>query len=126
VLVGAVALLLTACASAGSATPDPFGDETEQDILVTVHNNDRRPATIYAYWDGLRQRVGSVTGNKTQTFRVRWRNDRVQIGHELLASRAVGGASDYADSGRSQSIFVSRGDHLNYVIQARGELDPIP
>jgi hypothetical protein len=103
-------LALAACASSQSATPrseDPFsGGAANEEVLLTVQNNDFRDASIYVYWNGVRDRVGEVTGKTSETFRMSWRSERVELGIDFV------GGGGY----RSESIDVTQGDHLNFVI----------
>jgi hypothetical protein len=110
----AVFALLTGCAS----TPDteervnPFGDgdgAASEDVLLTVENNDFRDASIYANWSGVRRRVGSVTGKTSETFRMEWRAEEIQLEIDFL------GGGDYV----SERVPVTQGDHLNFVIMGQ-------
>jgi hypothetical protein len=111
-LAGPLALaLLLALAGCGAARSpdrgDPFaGGAQADDVLITVENNDFRDATVYALWNGVRRRVGGVTGKTTQTFRVDWRSEYLQFHVDFL------GQGEY----RSEVVPVDRGDHLNFVI----------
>jgi hypothetical protein len=105
--------LLTGCASTPE-TPgngDPFGDVggVSEDVLLTVENNDFRDASIYAIWNGMRRRVGSVTGKTSQTFRMEWRSEEIQLAIDFL------GGGDYV----SERVPVTQGDHLNFVIMGQ-------
>lgn len=108
-----VALLAAACATAASEDiPDgsPF-DRTRgegEDVLLTVENNDFRDATIYVYWNGSRTRAGTVTGKTSETFRMRWRSEWVQLEVDFL------GRGGYM----TERVDVLEGDHLNFVIMA--------
>jgi len=110
---------MAACATLEQqATPDPFDDAPVADsILVTVHNYDRRQATVYAYWNGRKERVGTVMTSKTETFRIAWRFEEMQLGYEFLGQRAVGGEPDRIDGFRSEVFYVTQGDHLDFIIQ---------
>lgn len=120
--VGLVAMLgLAGCATTTNEDPFDAGlGAAGEDVLLTVQNNDARAATIYAYWNGMRERLGMVTGTKTETFRMKWRGEDVQLGYELLGRRAIPRETDYVDGYRSEPIPVLRGDHLNFVIQPQG------
>ena len=111
---GAVSVLLLAATLAGCATTPaqggPFsavgGDRGNEDVRITIENVDFRDATVYAYWNGVRRRVGFVVGKTSKTFRMRWLSERL-----LLEIDFVGGGGY-----RTESIDVFRGDHLNFVI----------
>lgn len=99
-----IALATSACAS----TPDNVMRTAigEEGVQVTVENNDFRDATIYANWNGFRQRVGMVTGKTTETFTMDWRNEWVQLQVDFIG----GGGFD------SDVVDVYEGDHLQFVI----------
>lgn len=105
-----VTVILTSCQTGQSeGVQDPFvasGPEQGEEVLLTVENNDFRDANIFAFWDGVRDRVGFVTGKTSRTFRMKWRSERVQIGVDFVGR---GGQ-------RSGNVDVWPGDHLNYVI----------
>jgi hypothetical protein len=98
-------LALAACATCLSEDPFSGGAASEQ-VLLTVQNNDFRDASIYVYWNGVRDRVGEVTGKTSETFRMRWRSESVQLGIDFV------GGGGY----RSETIGVNEGEHLNFVI----------
>ena len=120
-LVGVVAWLAAGCASRQPpGQQDPFAEPVEEDVFLTVRNNDSRPATIYAYWNGVRERVGQVPGVGVRTFEMRWKHEEVRIGYELLGRRALATGTDYVDGNLTEIIEVWGGDHLNLVIQPQG------
>lgn len=103
---------LSGCAAHQQEVDDPFrissGDG--DDVQLTVENHDFRDATIYAYWNGMRDRIGMVTGKTTKTFQMRWRSEDLQLRIDF-----VGGGGH-----RTETIGVWEGDHLHYVIRIRG------
>ena len=105
-----VAVFFSSCQTAqNEGVEDAFvasGPEQSEVVLLTVENNDFRDANIFAFWDGVRDRVGFVTGKTSRTFRMKWRSERVQIGVDFVGR---GGQ-------RSGNVDVWPGDHLNYVI----------
>ena len=109
--VGPFPLLLLALTWAGCATRqagDVFrtSGSGDEEVLLTVDNNDFRDGTIYAYWNGQRRRVGMVVGKTSETFHMRWRSEQI----ELEVSFIGGGGF------RSEAIAVWEGDHLNWLI----------
>jgi len=105
-----LAALLSTAACAPVTRSDPFvGPGQTDEVLLTVHNHDTRNANIYAYWNGLKDRVGTVIAMQSETFTIRWRNEQVQLGIEFLGTTA---------GYRTESIEVTQGDHLDYVILA--------
>ena len=64
-VVSSLVLILGGCAAGAPGTStrvDPFAADRQSDeVLLTVQNNDFRDASIYAVWNGVRKRVGSVT-----------------------------------------------------------------
>ena len=109
-LIGATACASSARAVAPFATPSPDREPGEERIVFTIDNRDYRDATVNAWWDGLRTRVGSVGGNSTQTFRVRWRGDRLYFALDFIAGGEI----------RSQGLIVSPGDHVQLNILPGG------
>jgi hypothetical protein len=108
----ALALLLGGCASSSgtNANVDPFrGGDAADDVLLTVENNDFRDATIHAIWNGMRRRVGTVTGKTSATFRMEWRSEDIQLAIDYL------GGGGYV----SERVPVTQGDHLNFVIMGQ-------
>ena len=106
-----LALVVSGCA-AGSGSPrgDPFNPAESDQVLLTVQNNDFRDASIYAVWNGVRKRVGSVTGMTSQTFRMEWQSEEIQLAIDFL------GGGGYM----SERVPVTQGDHLDFVIMAGG------
>ncbi len=93
------------------AQEDPFaGARGAQDVLLTVQNNDFLDANVYALWNGMRQRVGTVTGKTSRTLRMEWRSEFLRLEVEFVGSN---------DGYTSELIGVSRGDHLDFVITPR-------
>ena len=107
----ALALALGGCASSGlAAREDPFANAPRsEEVLLTVQNNDFRDASIYAIWNGVRKRVGSVTGMTSETFRMQWQSEEIQLAIDFL------GGGDYV----SERVPVMQGDHLDFVIMGR-------
>ena len=107
-----VTLITTACVTGQQADrQDPFeaaGAGTD-DILITIENNDFRDANIFAYWDGVRDRIGFVVGKTSRTFRTKWKSERVQLGVDFVGRGAY----------RTRDEEVWPGDHLNFVILGR-------
>lgn len=116
----AACAMSAACATGPITREDPFGAPGPDEVLLTVHNNDIRPATIYAHWNGVKERVGMVSGTKSETFRMRWQHEEVRLEYELLGRRAVATGRDRRDGMTSAPVPVYRGDHLDLVIQPQG------
>jgi hypothetical protein len=103
-------LLVAACSALREDTPpSPFenGGNVPQNIQITVDNQDWRDATLYADWNGVRQRVGMITGKTTQTFSTPWRDYMVRLDIDFVG----GGGIPSRDP-----IQVQAGDHLDYTI----------
>ena len=103
----ALVLVAGACAGGRAAVPSPFVAGDEATILLTVDNQDFRDATVYADWNGVRQRVGMVIGKTTETFTVPWREYEVRLEVDFIG----GGELKVADP-----MPVWPGDHLDFVI----------
>src|SRR5690242_19805694 len=84
----ALPLVIAACSAVRQDTlRNPFeggGRMAEENILITVDNQDFRDATLYANWNGVRQRVGTVTGKTTSTLETPWREYMVQLEVDFL------------------------------------------
>jgi hypothetical protein len=101
-----VGLLLGACAGRNQL-PSPFDGDTDATIQITVDNQDWRDATLYADWNGVRQRVGMVLGKTSETFRTPWRDYYLRLDVDFVG----GGGLPSRDP-----IQVQAGDHIDYVI----------
>jgi hypothetical protein len=99
-------LVLAACAGQ-SERPNPFSGVGDATIQITVDNQDWRDATLYADWNGVRQRIGMVVGKTTETFRTPWRDYYVRLDVDFIG----GGGLPSRDA-----IQVQAGDHIDYVI----------
>jgi hypothetical protein len=75
-----------------------------------VANQDFRDATVYADWNGTRQRVGMVIGKTSETFTIAWRDYTVRLEVDF-----VGGGELRA----GDEISVWAGDHLEFTILPR-------
>ena len=101
---------------------DPFGFAAGT-VLLTVQNHSVRNARVYAYWNGVRERVGMVTARTTETFSLKWRHEEVELGYEFMGRRAIPGAANQRDAFnpidgyRSPPLPVTQGDHLDFVIR---------
>ena len=81
----ALALGAVGCASLSggeSRTGWDVGSSEEQVVELQITNQNFKDARIYALWGGERRRLGMVSGNTSQTFRVQWRpgaNLRIEV-----------------------------------------------
>lgn len=100
-------LALGACATAAPPST-PFQGTREQGVLVTVDNQDYRDATIFANWNGPRQRIGMVVGKTTETFSMPWRDFEVRFEVDFVGGGAM----------KTDPIPVAAGDHIDFVIPA--------
>lgn len=103
-----VALTVTACATGGT-TSDPFTGESlglGGPVRVTIRNDDFRDATVYGYWNGVRERIGMVTGKTSETFETDWKSETLSFYVNFV------GGGEY----HSETIEVWGGDHLDFVI----------
>jgi hypothetical protein len=86
----ALAMMLAAagCASTGRAVEE---GGAARDVEVTVENQNFQDAVVYAIWGaGPRDRLGTVTGNSTQTFTTQVRSGgdmRIEV--DLIAGNDV-------------------------------------
>jgi hypothetical protein len=107
-LVAVLMLAAGACANR-RAVPSPFVEGDEATISLTVDNQDFRDATVYADWNGVRQRVGMVIGKTMETFTVPWREYEVRLEVDFVG----GGELKIAEPTQ-----VWPGDHLDFIIMA--------
>jgi hypothetical protein len=107
-----LALSVGACAAGSPGSPtrvDPFSGAGDTDeVRLTVQNMDFRDASVYAIWNGVKRRVGSVTGMTSETFRMRWQSEEIQLEVDFV------GGGGYV----SERVPVTQGDHLDFVIMA--------
>lgn len=63
-------LVLSACASGSTSTPDPFldSDRGRNEVRVLVQNTNFYDARVYALVDGVRRHLGSVVGKTDGVF----------------------------------------------------------
>jgi hypothetical protein len=75
----AIILLILAVSGCGglsggeTRTGWDVGSSGDQTVQLQVSNHNFKDARIYVLWDGERRRLGMVTGNSSETFRVQWR-----------------------------------------------------
>ncbi|MBI4503530.1 MAG: hypothetical protein HY700_20510 [Gemmatimonadetes bacterium] len=100
VLIGATSGCLFGRRTAAVDSQD--GADSLKDVLLAVENQNYYDATIYAIRGSARERLGVVPSQKTESFRLRWRAERVSFVIQLLA---VG-------SFTTEEIEVSPGDEL--------------
>lgn len=116
-LAAGFVLASAAAACAGSQdvrSPFTGPEERSEEVLLTILNNDFRDATVYAHWNGLRDRVGMVVGKTSKTFTMRWRSEYVALEIDFV------GGGGY----RTEQIDVLEGDHLNFTIMPGGSGAP--
>ncbi|TVR61935.1 MAG: hypothetical protein EA422_12000 [Gemmatimonadales bacterium] len=109
-LLGIFLLLLSmsACASLTGAGAGAWDAERsgEDDFTLVVDNQSFNEARIYARWNGDRRRLGSVGGNRSQTFTLPWRAGNLRVEVDFLAA---GGFV-------SEPVTVSPGDTIEFRI----------
>ena len=110
-LVSSACLLATVSCASGrqEASADPFGGWApgfRDPVQFTIQNNDFRDATVYGYWNGVRERVGMVIGKTSKTFGTEWKSETFAFYVDFV------GGGEYM----SETINVWPGDHLDFVI----------
>jgi hypothetical protein len=99
-------LLVVACGGKGhTVRPEPDRDE---DYELEVRNDNFYPATIYAYRDGYRRRIGEVAANETKTFLFHWSGTDLRFQIRFLAVGCI----------FSERLPVTRGDDLQLIVEA--------
>jgi hypothetical protein len=86
-----------------------IGGERSDRFTIEVENQNFNQARIYARWNGDRRRIGSVGGNQTETFTLRWSSRQLRLEVDFVAG---GGFV-------SDPITVNQGDNLIFRIPAR-------
>lgn len=101
------AVLTGGCA--GSYADNPFqGGSSDDDVQVTIRNQNFNDATIWAEWrGGSRTRLGSVTGSSTRTFSTPFRGDVIRFEVDFLGGRRY----------MTESYPINPGDHLQVTIR---------
>lgn len=119
--IGWFPLLLgvAACGAGGpfaGQAPDPFaGDSAAEEIRIRVRNLNFYDATLTAFTDTGRRRLGTVAGNQSAVFAVPWRSPgplRVEI--DLLAGPSC----------TTDDILVSAGQEIDLEIMSDLSLMP--
>lgn len=67
---GAIAFLAATLACGGTRSPDPSASPASRDAFLVVANEHLLDVTIYALRGGTRQRLGTVSGFKSDTIRL--------------------------------------------------------
>lgn len=99
-------MLLAAAGCASSARTSESRESTE--VEITVENQNFKDAVVYAIWGaGPRDRLGTVTGNTTQTF-----STEAQSTGEVRVEIDFIGAGPVA----TESMGVFEGDDIRVVI----------
>ncbi len=102
-------ILLAACASRGrSIRPNSFDD---QEYEVEVSNQNFYSATIYAYREGYRRRLGNVGGNRTSAFTFAWPFPEVRFQIDFLAAGCIFGEVVQLVQGDRLSVWIQPADH---------------
>ncbi len=102
-------ILLAACGSRGqSIRPDSFDG---QDYQVEVDNQNFNSATIYAYRDGYRRRLGDVGASRTSGFTLAWPFPEVRFQIEFLAAGCMFSEVFQLVEGDRLSVWIQAADH---------------
>ncbi len=80
-------LAMTACASQGQQAPQPR--VRDHALTVEVQNQNHNAATVYAYREGFRKRLGLVEAANTETFAFRWPTYSIRFLINFLAQGCV-------------------------------------
>lgn len=106
VLVPLLALAGAACGSLGGERRDPTIAPPENVVVLQVDNQNFKDARIYVFWNSSRDRVGMVTGNTRQTFRIRGQEGQMRVQVDFVAG---GGFT-------TDALQVWRGETIQLVI----------
>ncbi len=73
IVLGSVALLSAAACSRGTPAVGGLSPLLDDSVTITVVNDNYYDAGVYAQYEGgIRDRLGTVTGNTSQTFKIRY------------------------------------------------------
>jgi len=108
-LVGALVIATAACSlfRVNTESPSPFDESGPSTIQITVDNQDFRDATLWANWNGTKQRIGAVTGKTTETFTTPWRDYQVRLEVDFIGGGTLPSR---------EPILVSAGEHIDFII----------
>jgi hypothetical protein len=109
----AIAALLSAVACARAGQPGTQGPSVEDITTARVTNNGWLDVTVYALRGGSRQRLGTVTGQNTQVFRLP--RNLVDARGVRLFIDPIGSPQGY----RTDFIAVAPGQQIDLVVQPR-------
>lgn len=100
---------VTAGGCAGTYADNPFqGGSNDNDVQITIRNQNFNDATIWAEWrGGSRTRLGSVTGSSTRTFTTPFRGDVIRFEVDFLGGRRY----------TTESYPINPGEHLELRIR---------
>ena len=99
------AALAAACAgNAQGVRESPLGDQT---YSVEIENQNFYSATVYAFRQGYRKRLGTVESNRTRTYSFTWPYTDIRFQGDFLAVGCTIG----------QSISVVPGDQYGLIIE---------
>jgi hypothetical protein len=103
---------LLALVLAGCSVPllgeraDPTAAPEENIVVLEVENQNFKDARIYVIWNSSRDRVGMVTGNTRQTFRLRGQEGQLRVQVDFVAGSGF----------TTDPIQVWRGETIQLVI----------
>lgn len=91
--VGLGAAVMTLLVAAGQGcqpfareAPSGWDDAPGDSFVLEVENQNFNEARLYARWNGMRERIGSVVGNRSQNFTLRWRTGDLRVEVDFLAA----------------------------------------
>ena len=103
-LLLAISICSSSCGLVGRSMP---ANARDRELSLFVRNQNFYDATLYAIGPGgMRQRLGTVTGNTEETLRFRWSRLELRIEIDLLS---VG-------STLTEPLPVDEGDELELII----------
>lgn len=106
-LLGGVILAVAACGPEAQQARGPAPQARAPILTVEVQNQNHNAATVYAYREGFRDRLGYVEAANTETFEFRWPTYEVRFLIDFLAQGCV----------LSDRLPVDPGDELLLIIR---------
>jgi hypothetical protein len=104
-------LSIEACVGTSGPSPAPQPELDPAGLTVEVENQNFSDATIYAFNNGQRLRLGRVTGKTTETFKFRWYQNELQMVIDFTGGGLI--------VSEKQVVYPGVDDNLRLIIAAR-------
>ena len=103
------AVLVAACAGkAQEVRESPLPDQT---YSIEIENQNFYSATVYAYRQGYRKRLGTVESNRTRSYSFTWPYTDIRFQVDFLAAGCTIGQSISVVQGDQYGLIIEPADH---------------